>query len=104
MEKTINKKGFAPIIAFIRKLHWKELLGLVFLLIALYFFRQQRKELVSLGSSLKHTDITWLSIGIVGTGVYILLQASLYVYSFRSVSGEISWLDAIELFLKRNVI
>src|SRR5207244_12648694 len=74
------------------------------LLIALYFFRQQRKELVSLGSSLKHTDITWLSIGIVGTGVYILLQASLYVYSFRSVSGEISWLDAIELFLKRNVI
>jgi phosphatidylglycerol lysyltransferase len=92
------------ILTFIRKLRWKELLGIIFLLVAFYFFRQQRKELVSLKSSLAQTNIFWLLIGIAFTGAYILLQAALYVYSFLSVGGSISLMHAIELFLKRNVI
>lgn len=51
-----------------------------------------------------NTDLSWLLTGIVFTGVYILLQAALYVYSFLSVGGKISWINAVELFLKRNVI
>lgn len=104
MEKSAGKINYQKIGAFFRKLHWKELLGLVFLLVAFFFFRQQRKELVSLGSSLKHTNIPWLLTGIAFTVVYILLQAALYVYSFLAVGGRISWLNATELFLKRNVI
>jgi len=96
---TVNKIGL-----FFKKLHWKELLALLFILIAFFFFRQQRKELTDLGSSLRSTDITWLTVGIAGTAVYILLQAALYVYSFYAVEGSISWMNAIELFLKRNVI
>jgi len=108
MSETALKPTQQPtqhkVLSFIRKLHWKELLGLLFLLVAFYFFRQQRKELVSLKSSLANTDLSWLLTGIVFTGVYILLQAALYVYSFLSVVGKISWLNAVELFLKRNVI
>ena len=104
METTALKFNYQKGLSFIRKLHWKELLGLLFLLVAFYFFRQQRKELGSLNSSLKNTNLFWLATGIVFTGVYILLQAALYVYSFLSIGGKISWLNAIELFLKRNVI
>lgn len=92
------------ILSFFKKLHWKELLSILFILIAFYFFRQQRKELASLGSSLRNTNPYWLLVGVVFTAVYILLQAGLYVYSFLSIGGKISWRDAIELFLKRNVI
>ena len=104
METTVPGFNYNKVISFIRKLHWKELLGLLFLLVAFYFFRQQRKELVSLKSSLANTNIFWLLTGIVFTGVYVLLQAAMYVYSFLAVGGKISWLNAIELFLKRNVI
>lgn len=102
--ETALKFNYHKVLTFIRKLHWKELLGLLFLLVAFYFFRQQRKELASLSSSLKNTSLFWLTIGVVFTGVYILLQAALYVYSFLSIGGKISWINAIELFLKRNVI
>ncbi len=104
MGTTAVKFNNNKVLTFIRKLHWKELLGLLFLLIALYFFRQQRRELASLHSSLQHTNLFWLLTGIAFTGVYILLQAALYVYSFLSVGGKISWINAVELFLKRNVI
>lgn len=104
MAEAALSSNYQKVFTFIRKLHWKELLGLLFLLIAFYFFRQQRKELLSLNSSLKNTNLLWVAAGIAFTGVYILLQAALYVYSFLSVRGKISWINAIELFLKRNVI
>jgi phosphatidylglycerol lysyltransferase len=104
METVAAKINSPSILSFFKKLHWKELLSILFILIAFYFFRQQRKELVSLGSSLQHTNFFWLFIGIVFTAVYILLQAGMYVYSFPAVGGKITWRDAIELFLKRNVI
>jgi len=86
------------------KWNWKELLAIIFIAVAVYFFWSQRKELRSLGDSLRNTDVFWLSIGIVLTVAYVLLQAALYVYSFSSIGGKISWLSAIDLFLKRNVI
>ncbi|HEX8279312.1 MAG TPA: lysylphosphatidylglycerol synthase domain-containing protein, partial [Segetibacter sp.] len=104
MEKTAGSTNKNKILSFFKKLHWKELISILFILIAFYFFRQQRKELVSLGSSLQHTNPFWLLIGIAFTVVYILLQAGLYVYSFLAIGGKVSWKDATELFLKRNVI
>jgi phosphatidylglycerol lysyltransferase len=104
MSETALKPTQHKVLSFISKLHLKELLGLLFLFIAFYFFRQQRKELQSLKSSLTHTNLFWLITGIVFTGAYILLQAAMYVYSFLSVGGKISLVNAVELFLKRNVI
>ncbi len=90
--------------AMLKKIGWKEILAIIFIGVAIYFFWKQRGELKSLGTSLRNTNLTWLWIGIGGTVIYVLLQAALYVYSFEAIGGNISWLRAIELYLKRNVI
>lgn len=104
MKQPSNNSNRERIKAFFKKAGWKELLAIVFIIIACYFFWKQRGELRSLGTSLRNTNQLWLWFGIAGTVVYILLQAGLYVYSFLAIGGRISWLDAIELYLKRNVI
>ncbi|MDB5247408.1 MAG: lysylphosphatidylglycerol synthetase family protein [Segetibacter sp.] len=104
MKTKSTKLTSGRIKAFFRKAGWKELLAIVFIIIACYFFWKQRGELRSLGTSLLNTSQLWLWLGIAGTVVYILLQAGMYVYSFLAIGGRISWLHAIELYLKRNVI
>lgn len=104
MEKITAITTSDRIKAFFRKAGWKELLAVIFIIIAVYFFWKQRGELQSLGTSLKNTSVLWLSVGLAGTVVYILLQSGLYVYSFLAIGGRISWPNAIELYLKRNVI
>ena len=89
---------------FFRKLHLKELFTIAMVLVAIFFFRQQRHELQSLGTSLKTAHSFYLVLGIVFTAIYILLQSLLYVYSFKAVKGNIKLISAVELFLKRNVI
>ena len=88
----------------IRKLHLKELFTLIMVMIAIYFFRQNRGELQTLGTSLRSANSLYISIGVAFTAVYILLQSLMYVYSFSAVKGSIRLLSAIELFLKRNVL
>lgn len=92
------------LIALARKLHWKELLAIFFILLAFYFFRQERRELRSLRSSIGNADSFWMTMGIAITLVYVLLQAGLYIYSFLSVNGSIKVAHAVELYLKRNLI
>ena len=101
--KRVNK-GADKIRNFFAKAGWKELLAVIFIGIAIYFFWKQRGELKSLGTSIENTNMFWLWIGIAGTVVYILLQSGLYVYSFAAIGGCITWRHAIELYLKRNVI
>jgi phosphatidylglycerol lysyltransferase len=98
LQAAEKKKGL------FRKLGWKEVLAVIFILVAAYFFWKERGELKSLGASLALTDPGWLTVGIIYTVAYLLLQAGLYIYSFYSVKGHISLLGANILFLKRNVI
>jgi phosphatidylglycerol lysyltransferase len=91
-------------ILFMRKLHWKELLALLFILLAIFFFRQERNELAQLIPAVKAANSFWVWCGIFITVVYIFLQAALYVFSFATVHGQINWFSAIELFVKRNLI
>ena len=104
MNNAIDNTASNKIKGFFKKAGWKEVLAIIFILIAIYFFWKQRGELKSLGTSLENTRRLWLWLGIGGTIIYILLQAGLYVYSFLAIGGKITWLDAIELYLKRNVI
>ncbi|SDG80135.1 phosphatidylglycerol lysyltransferase domain-containing protein [Chitinophaga filiformis] len=87
-----------------RKLHWKELLAVLFILLAIYFFRQQRHELYALGPAIEKANRFWVIAGILLTGGYILLQALMYRYSFRSVGGKLDLHLGTELFLKRNLL
>ncbi|NIG56879.1 lysylphosphatidylglycerol synthetase family protein [Chitinophaga sp. Cy-1792] len=97
-----GKKIFTPV--FLRKLHWKELLAVLFILLAIYFFRSERHELKSLIPAIERADRGWVVIGVVLTAAYILLQALMYVYSFRSIGSSLNLVKSTELFLKRNLL
>ncbi|NSL90110.1 lysylphosphatidylglycerol synthetase family protein [Chitinophaga sp. Mgbs1] len=90
--------------SFLRKLHWKELLAVLFILLAIYFFRSQRHELSSLMPAIQRADRNWVLGGVALTGIYILLQALMYVCSFRAVGARLNTFHGTELFLKRNLL
>ena len=100
--KPLGKKFFTA--AFLRKLHLKELLAVLFILLAIYFFRSQRNELYSLIPAIEKADRGWMILGILVTVAYILLQAGMYVFSFRSVGARLDMTRSTELFLKRNLL
>ncbi|MBP1651980.1 MAG: hypothetical protein H6Q26_2137, partial [Bacteroidetes bacterium] len=81
-----DKIKFGPLL---RKLHWKEMLAVLFILLAIYFFRQQRHELYSLMPAIERADRFWVIVGVVLSVVYVLLQAWMYLYSFRSVGSKL---------------
>lgn len=88
----------------LKKLHLKEVLAIVFILVGIYFFRQQRNELKSIIPAIEKSNLYWVTTGLLLTLVYILLQSAMYVYSFATVKVKLSWLLAVELFLKRNFL
>ncbi|PSL47231.1 phosphatidylglycerol lysyltransferase [Chitinophaga niastensis] len=98
----MGKKFFTA--AFIRKLHLKELLAVLFILLAIYFFRSERHELYSLIPAIEKANRSWVMIGVLVTIGYIILQALMYVFSFRAVGARLNTMKSTELFLKRNLL
>jgi phosphatidylglycerol lysyltransferase len=98
---TISRHKIAD---FVRNFHWKEFLSLLFILIGIYFFRQQRQELKSLVPYIEKADQNWILAGLAVTVIYILLQAGMYVYSFSTAGAKLSWPASLRLFLRRNFI
>jgi phosphatidylglycerol lysyltransferase len=90
--------------AIFKKIHLKEILAVFFILIGVYFFRQQRNELRSIIPSIEKSNSYWLTAGIALTIIYVGLQTAMYVFSFASVKTKLPWLLALNLFLKRNLL
>jgi phosphatidylglycerol lysyltransferase len=86
------------------KTYWREILAVLFLLIGIFFFRSERRELRSLGHHIATANAVWMWLGVSVTLVYILLQSAMYVASFTAISTRLPWNHAIELFLKRNFL
>lgn len=82
----------------------KEILAFLFLLLAIYFFRKQKDELVQAVDLVQQAVPSYVFLGIVFTGIYILCQGMMYVYSFRAVHSKISIGAGVKLFLKRNLV
>ncbi|MEH6305286.1 phosphatidylglycerol lysyltransferase domain-containing protein [Olivibacter sp. CPCC 100613] len=82
----------------------KEIVGLLFVLIGIYFLRQQREELINVKETTFRSDPFWIVIGIGGVFLYVLLQALMYVHSFKTVGKTIAIKLAVHLFLKRNLL
>ncbi|MEO6001488.1 MAG: hypothetical protein ABIN89_31840, partial [Chitinophagaceae bacterium] len=55
--------------ALIKKLHLKEVLALLFILVGIYFFRQERHELHSIVPALKQSNWHWIVMGVFITVV-----------------------------------
>ena len=86
------------------KTYWREILALLFLLVGIFFFRSERRELRSLEEQIGGANALWVWLGVGVTVLYILLQSGMYVASFKAISTRLSWVNAIELFLKRNLL
>jgi phosphatidylglycerol lysyltransferase len=86
------------------KTYWREILALLFLLVGIFFFRSERRELRSLQEQVGGANALWVWLGVSVSLLYILLQSAMYVTSFRAISTRLSWANAIELFLKRNLL
>jgi phosphatidylglycerol lysyltransferase len=86
-----------------RNYYLKEILAFLFLLLAIYFFRQQQSDIVQSVNVLKNIELSYFFLGLLVTVLYILLNGLMYVYAFRAVQSSIT-LDGLKLFLKRNLI
>jgi phosphatidylglycerol lysyltransferase len=86
------------------KIYIKEALAVLLLLVAIFFFRDERKELAAIIPQLHAANGVWILVGFLVTVLYILFQAAMYVASFAAVGSKLSWSYAIELFLKRNLL
>lgn len=82
----------------------REILAILMLLLAAFFFRSERKELQSLAPHLHKADPIWLLAGALVTIVYIFSQGAMYVSAFRAQGIRYSIIHAMELFLKRNLL
>ncbi len=74
------------------------------ILLAFIFFRSERKELTQIIPQIENADGRWLLAGFMITLLYVLFQSGMYVSSFASIALRLKWVDAIELFLKRNFL
>ena len=84
------------------KTYWREILAILFLLVGIFFFRSERRELRSLEHNIAAAKTAWVWLGVGTTILYILLQSGMYVTSFKAITTRLTWNHAIELFLKRN--
>ncbi|MBZ4191453.1 phosphatidylglycerol lysyltransferase domain-containing protein [Niabella beijingensis] len=89
---------------FSPKTYWKEILAVLVILLAFVFFRSERKELQSIMPQLRAADGSWIIAGLAVSALYVLLQALMYIYSFRAMGMQLKLSDAVELFLKRNFL
>ena len=74
------------------------------LLFFIYFVRNEHLDGTRIKVLLTSANAIWVIVGIAITGLYLMLQAALYVYSFKSIGISISLKRALRLFLKRNFV
>jgi phosphatidylglycerol lysyltransferase len=89
---------FSPVV------YWKEILAGLMILFAFIFFRGERKELQDIIPNIENADLFWLLTGMAITALYVFLQSGMYVRCFASIGLRLKWIDALELFLKRNFL
>jgi phosphatidylglycerol lysyltransferase len=78
------------------KTYWREILAVLFLLLGIFFFRSERKELNSLEQHIRAANSTWIWLGISVTALYIFLQTGMYVTAFSAIAGKRPRAPAIE--------
>lgn len=91
-------KNFSP------RTYWKEILAILMLLLAIVFFKSERKELQAIVPQIKQSNPYWIFAGVLLTLVYIFFQSGIYKQSFSAVGLNLKWENGFILFLKRNFI
>src|SRR5690242_16585694 len=90
--------------AFSPRFYWREILAVLMILLAFIFFAGERKELQQIIPNIEQANPRWLLAGLGVTLLYVLFQSGMYVTGFSAIGLSLKWIDAIELFLKRNFL
>ncbi|MGN6249577.1 MAG: phosphatidylglycerol lysyltransferase domain-containing protein [Ginsengibacter sp.] len=90
--------------AFSPRFYWREILAVLMILLAFVFFAGERKELQQIIPNIEQANPRWLFAGLGVTLLYVLFQSGMYVTGFSAIGLSLKWIDAIELFLKRNFL
>ena len=100
MERILRKafQALSP------KIYWKEVLALLMLLLAIVFFRSERKELGAIIPEIIDANGWWLLVGFALTLFYFFMQGGIYKKCFAAIGLFLQWGEAVDLFLKRNFI
>ena len=93
-----SSKPFSP------KVYWREILGILMLLLAIIFFRSERKELKAIIPEIRNANSFWMLIGFALTIVYLFLQGGIYKKCFAAINLSLGWGKSVILYLKRNFI
>lgn len=91
-------KSFSP------KVYWREILAVFMLLLAVVFFRSERKELNVIIPHIRQANPFWLLTGFSLTFLYFFLQGGMYKKCFAAIGLSLQWGNAVALFLKRNFL
>ncbi len=86
------------------KVFFKVLLGLILLIGGVFFFIDQRSEVIAAGQLIQDSAPLWLGTGAALSLGYIVVHGLVYTASFKALSYKLSLTVAIKLFLKRNFV
>ncbi|WP_338358069.1 phosphatidylglycerol lysyltransferase domain-containing protein [Yeosuana marina] len=88
--------------------HWKLILqlalGVLSILLAVFFIKQERTELVQVKTVLLQAKPFWLISGSLLVLLFIVVQGWMYQYSFKAIQKQIPFKVGMLLYLKRNFI
>ena len=71
----------------------------LFLVFFIYFIRNEHVDITQIKSMLSKASPFWIGLGILITFVYLALQATLYIYAFKSIGVAIAFKSAFTLFI-----
>jgi phosphatidylglycerol lysyltransferase len=91
-------KSFSP------KAYLSEILAILMLLLAIVFFRSERKELNLIIPQIQQANPFWLIIAFFIFFIYVFFLGGMYRQCFAAIGLVLEYGKAIVLFLKRNLI
>ncbi|WP_294350191.1 phosphatidylglycerol lysyltransferase domain-containing protein [uncultured Sphingobacterium sp.] len=86
------------------KVFFKIFFGLILLFGGVFFFIDQRSEVIAAGQLIQDSAPLWLATGAALSLGYIFVHGLVYTASFKALSYKLSLPVAIKLFLKRNFV
>lgn len=112
MEREFSIRGLSrllkeranPFLRENKKIILQFVFTLFFFAIGIWFIQHERSELFQVKDVLHSARWPWVLTGIFVTGIYILLQGLMYVFSFAATRHKVSLADSTLLFIKRNLI
>lgn len=101
---SLLKEHANPFLRENKKIILQFVFTLFFFAIGIWFIQHERSELFQVKDVLHSARWLWVLTGIFVTGIYILLQGVMYVFSFAATRHKVSLADSTLLFIKRNLI